>query len=370
MMIFDLLIIFIALGYFALVLILRKSLCTAEQIIINTKNHSLAVIIPARNEEQSIRNVLDDLLTQSYQEFTAYIVDDRSTDRTSEIVGEYQKKSDKLKLIRINETPTGFASKKYAIHTAIQAAREEIIVTTDADCRLSKDWLQAINQSFDEQTGFLFGYVKFVPFKNNYLNNWQSFDYFVLMCAAAATVQMGYPFAAAAANLAYRRQLYLEIGGFGPLAHRISGDDVLLMQRFRQLTNKKIKFMKSGKGTVSTQTEPTWRQFFRQRMRWASNSSIQWKLNIFFFTFLAGIYGYNLIIFFLPVILIVKGLSIYPWIVLLLLKYISENLFLKTGSQIFENSEKMKFFPIWFLTHPLYIIVIGLVGQIGKIKWK
>src|SRR5687767_11995390 len=99
----------------------------------------ISVIIPARNEEDNIGNLLDALPGQSYSEsfFEVIVVDDHSTDKTAEIVRGFPK----TQLITLKEEEIN-SYKKKAIETGIAAATGDLIVTTDADCIPGPNWLK------------------------------------------------------------------------------------------------------------------------------------------------------------------------------------------------------------------------------------
>mgnify|MGYP000849672321 FL=1 len=101
----------------------------------------LTVIIPARNEEKNIGILLQALKQQSYPAslIEIIVIDDHSTDRTATIVQSFPG----VKLIRLQEEGIN-SYKKKAIEKGIAAATGELIVTTDADCIPSKDWLKMI----------------------------------------------------------------------------------------------------------------------------------------------------------------------------------------------------------------------------------
>ena len=102
----------------------------------------LSVIVPARNEEHNIGECLDSLLAQDYaglsdgSHFEIIVVDDRSEDRTAEIVQERVLQDERVKLIRNTELPEGWTGKNYALYLGAQAVSQpEFILFTDADTR-------------------------------------------------------------------------------------------------------------------------------------------------------------------------------------------------------------------------------------------
>lgn len=94
----------------------------------------VSVIVPARNEEKNIENCLTHLLKQTYPRFEIVVVDDRSSDKTSELI-ERAKLGSKIavKNIRIEKLPSGWTGKNYAMFTGSKAAEGEWFLFTDAD---------------------------------------------------------------------------------------------------------------------------------------------------------------------------------------------------------------------------------------------
>ncbi len=96
----------------------------------------ISVVIPAHNEENVIAPTLQAILSQDYPVFEVIVVDNASTDATSAIVKDFQKKYSNLHLV--------FEPKKGLLHareSGRQKAQGEIIANMDADCLPHKEWL-------------------------------------------------------------------------------------------------------------------------------------------------------------------------------------------------------------------------------------
>lgn len=94
----------------------------------------VSVIIPARNEADTIAVVVRSILTSSYQPFELIVVDDRSSDNTASIV--HALSADKrLSLIRGEELPEGWYGKPWACLQGFRQAKGELLLFTDADTR-------------------------------------------------------------------------------------------------------------------------------------------------------------------------------------------------------------------------------------------
>ncbi len=94
----------------------------------------VSVIIPAKNEEKNISNVLIHLFRQNYKNFEIIVVDDRSNDKTPHLLENFKKLSPvDFKIIRIEKLPEGWTGKNYAMFTGSKSATGEWLLFTDAD---------------------------------------------------------------------------------------------------------------------------------------------------------------------------------------------------------------------------------------------
>ena len=93
----------------------------------------ISVLIPARNEEANIKACLDSLRQQDYPNFEIIVLDDSSTDKTAEIVARIAAEEPRLKLLRGQPLPQGWAGKPFACYQLAQEARGSWLLFTDAD---------------------------------------------------------------------------------------------------------------------------------------------------------------------------------------------------------------------------------------------
>ncbi len=93
----------------------------------------VSVVIPARDEERKIRNALQSILAQDYQDLEIIVIDDRSTDKTGGIVAQTAQGDPRVKVLQIEELPKGWLGKNYALYTGTRQASGEFFLFTDAD---------------------------------------------------------------------------------------------------------------------------------------------------------------------------------------------------------------------------------------------
>jgi hypothetical protein len=106
---------------------------------------AVSVLIPARNEERVIGASLASLLASRGVEIEIVVLDDASTDRTSEIVRSFAEKDARVRLRTSAPLPRGWNGKQHACYALAQAARSDVLCFLDADVRLAPEALASMN---------------------------------------------------------------------------------------------------------------------------------------------------------------------------------------------------------------------------------
>ncbi len=334
----------------------------------------VSVVIAARNEQENIGRLLDDLIKQNYpaELFDITIVDDNSVDKTALIVSDYAKKHANIKLLSVDTPPETFSPKKFALQQAVKKSSGEVILTTDADCRLPQTWIRSMVRYFTDDVGFVIGFSQlgYPGEKQNLIEKLQAFDFIQLMGAAAGTANLDYPLAASGQNMAYRRDAFLQVNGYQRVAHRVSGDDVLLLQLVRRLTDYEIVFASDPEAFVTSKPEPTLWTFLNQRKRWASNGSYQFILNPLFFVYLLQVFLYNAGLLVGIPLAFITGQQLQLLLLCLLVRAGLEIGIGIKSTQYFQRQDLLKYFPVWFLLQIPYIVFVGAMGTFGRFNWK
>ena len=102
----------------------------------------ISVIIPARNEEKNLEQALRSVLSSNYPSFEVIVVNDRSTDNTSEILKRLQSDYSTLKIVEIDIVPEGWLGKNYALQSGVSCASGNYYLFTDADVIMQKNTLR------------------------------------------------------------------------------------------------------------------------------------------------------------------------------------------------------------------------------------
>ncbi|MBI5324132.1 MAG: glycosyltransferase family 2 protein, partial [Ignavibacteriae bacterium] len=132
-----------------------------------SKKLSVSVIVPARNEENNIRKCIESIMKNNYPEkyYEVIVVNDRSSDNTGSILENLQLQYKNLLVVDITETTINknLRGKPGALQKGIETAKGEIILMTDADCIVSKNWIESVTNSFnDEDVGLTAGVTNII----------------------------------------------------------------------------------------------------------------------------------------------------------------------------------------------------------------
>jgi len=200
----------------------------------------VSIIICARNEAENLQNFLPSILEQSYPDFEVIVVNDCSEDNSYVILSNYQTKYPHLRISNVNKDPKFTHNKKFAQFIGIKAARNEILLFTDSDCKPESDkWLEGMTSHFDSKTSFVLGYGGYLSEKG-FLNKYIRYDSLTIAMQYLGMAIRGLPYMGVGRNLAYRRSVFFENKGFGSHNHIVSGDDDLFVNSIANGKNTSV----------------------------------------------------------------------------------------------------------------------------------
>lgn len=332
----------------------------------NNETPSVSVVVPARNEENNILRCLEALHAQDYPEGKSeiIIVNDRSTDRTEEIIRTYVKDKSNMHQIKIHETHAHMAPKKWALQTGIQKASGEIILTTDADCIPRPGWIRAMTGYFNDHTALVAGYSPLtLDATPSILHQFVKLESLALAGVMAGSFGAGFPLTCSGRNLAYRKSEFERIGGFKQIAEFVSGDDDLFLHLLQKESRLSFRFAIHAESVVPSRAPESFSHFSNQRVRHASKG-LFYKTSMKLA--LIGVYLLNV-----GLLISLFFQSLWPWLlVILCAKSAFEFLLIFKTAGLFSQRRLLWFFLPSVILYPPYVVWFGLKGQFGKFKWK
>ena len=359
-LVYSLLIGFLTIGWF------KKA---RERSIHKTDYPFISIIIPFRNEATSLYSLIQNLKSQNYptEKFEILFSDDFSDDHSTDIINKEIRELTNFHLIHpydINEP-----GKKASIERALNKARGDVIVNTDADCNPGQGWLKSIGCGFrDPELQMLLAPVDIEYSSKSLFPKFQSLEFMSLMGVTGGSATMGYPVMANGANMAIRKNTMLEAQSKMKGGKLLSGDDMFLLHAVKKMYPGKIRFLKNRKAIVKTKSAGSLDEFFKQRARWSSKSTAYRDV----FTIFTGITVAAINIF---IVLLISGilfnsLLLKPLAIIWSIKLVIDFPIL-TGVAGFMGKARLLwlYVPLQFL-YPFYVSLTLMMAVFTRTNWK
>ena len=253
--------------------ILRRIRNTKKGNVAHTvEQPPVSVIICARNEGENLHRFLPLVLEQNYADYEVIIVNDGSSDDTENIIKDLQKVYHNLYVTNIPQETRIISHKKLAITVGVKAAKNEILLFTDADCRpLTPDWITTMVRNFDENTEFVLGHGDYYR-ESGFISKTISYDTLTIAMQYMGFALFGHPYMGVGRNMAYRRSTFFRLKGFAGFLHIPSGDDDLLINAFGKKHNTRIEPSLEAKTLSLPKT--TFTDWYYQKLRHLSTVDV------------------------------------------------------------------------------------------------
>ena len=322
---------------------------------------AFTIVVPFRNEKENLPNLLHSISLLVYPKELVEVI---LVDDDSEEVFSIQDLVFSMKVIK-NQRKSN-SPKKDAIETAIQIAKNDWIITTDADCLVQKDWLMIYDQYIQEnELEMVASGVCYMP-KTGFLSAFQNLDFLSLQGATIGSFGIGKPFMCNGANFAYSKVFFKKLNGFQGNEIIASGDDVFLLQKAVLVAPEKVGFLLAKESIVATKPVATWSELFQQRVRWASKSkgysSVYGKL------LALVVFGGNLIWIASFLLWLIGILDQNVFMLLVALKFLIDLVLLYKTANFFQS--KLQYVWASSLLYPFFSVSVALYSLFGKYHWK
>ncbi|WP_053976211.1 glycosyltransferase family 2 protein [Mangrovimonas xylaniphaga] len=335
----------------------------------NGPKTQFSMVIPFRNEAQNLPKLLKSLGNLNYPEslFEIIFVNDESTDDSVSIIETYfSGKQVNFKVIPNHRSSN--SPKKDAISTAIDSAKNEWIVTTDADCIVPKYWLDCFDSFIQtNNTNFIVGPVSY-HHVTSFLDRFQLLDILSLQGATIGGFGIGKPFLCNGANLVYKKALFHTLNGFEGNNGIASGDDIFMLEKATKTGLDHVHYLKSTRAMVTTTAEKSLKFLISQRIRWAAKTS---KYSSYFSKITAlSVFAMNAILVCLLLFWIMDIASLRTLGYLFTLKFCIDFLLIFKVSRFFEQEQYLSsYIPSSFL-YPFFSVYVAVSSIFKGYKWK
>ncbi len=227
----------------------------------------VSVIVVADNNAEDLRANLDSLLSQDYEPgYEVIVVVDKDEDGTGDFLKAYGKRPN-LYTTFVPDSSRYMSRRKLAITLGVKAAKNELILLTDATCRpVSDKWISVMASRLDEGTDIVMGYSNYIHeaglFKVFYRFHCE-YSNFREACNGAA-------YGMAGNNIMFRKDVFMAGNGFQGNLKYLRGEYGFLVNKYAGQGNAAVETSCEGRVEDRVPTRKEWHSvnlFYRETRR-------------------------------------------------------------------------------------------------------
>lgn len=235
----------------------------------------VSIVVPARNEEVNIERCVRSLMQSEYPQdkYELIIVNDRSTDRTHEILSALQGEFPNLIIHNTLETTTNsnLQGKPRAVHQGIMRSRGEVVLMTDADCIVAPTWIRRMSACYaNSHVGLVASFT--VVVSERFFDTLQMLEWMINNTMASAGVGLKHPMGCFGNNLSVRRSVYEELGGYEKIPFSVT-EDLALLQAVHAKGHD-VHYLCDANAKIETMPCPDLAAFIKQHHRWVNGGKM------------------------------------------------------------------------------------------------
>lgn len=284
-------ILFIAFLGFFVIQFLYQSLVFSRFSFVKPKKETpksvpVSVIVWAKNEYENLVIQLPVFVSQNYPNYELVLIDDASNDETLDLFEEYEKQYSFVKLVKVINNEAFWGNKKFALTLGIKAAKNEYLLFTDADCRItSENWILEMTSQFSFKKTIVLGYGAFDKIKGSVLNKIIRFDGVVAAIQYLSWAKIGKPYMGIGRNMAYKKSEFFNVNGFINHIKVRSGEDDLFINEAANKANTTICY--SPDSFTYCEPKTTFKDWMNQKRKETSTKKFykdfdKIQLNLYF----------------------------------------------------------------------------------------
>lgn len=229
---------------------------------------TVSIIVYCHNDAENLRRALPYLMNQNYPEYEVIVVNDGMVVDDSNVIAEFRCQYSNLYETFVPDDTRNVSRRKLALMVGIKAAKHDIIVTTNANCRPTSDnWLRLLCRNFTQGIDVVIGQSVY-----NHRSDRQSghmFRCFDSVCTRTLYTAWAIackPYRGTCDNLAYRRDTFFANKGFSKSMNLHYGDDDIFVSEIANAGNTRVEL--SPESFVSTFYDEPARALREQKSRY------------------------------------------------------------------------------------------------------
>ena len=325
---------------------------------------SVSVIVFANDDEKWLNKFLPAMMRQQYPApFEVIVVDDASVDGTKDLVGEMMVYFDHLKIVTVPDQTRSLSRKKLAVMLGIKASQHDIILTTNANCKVNSDrWLMAMMRNFGPGVDVVLGYSHFSHEDDHRAGRrFRIFDQMTTSMQWLLSAINGKPYRGISDNLAYRKEVFYQRKGFSKSLEMKWGDDDIFISEIANAKNTRLELLPASYVTAHYDDLPHAFSTLKSRRDFTSRhvsvkSQFRWQalMSLLYYVRLAALVA-AVVLAYNNVVVIIAALLIFllTWLPMML--------------TTFRNCYLLHL-PLLFFSTPLMVLVRPIVNIAYFIK--
>ena len=230
-----------------------------------------SIVIAARNESKNIGDTISALLLQNYPAecFEILVIDDHSTDNTLELLKQREQHHEN---VRVFSAPDDCIGKKQSLRHVLQFAKGDLFLFTDADCSMNENWIESYVAFANDHKGNLYfgNVIPQIDSTSSWIEKCVALDFIGILGVQNGLANNRHAFSCNGANLCITKSFYKN--AYETNESFASGDDVFLLHTAKRIDKASVFFISDPNAAIKTSVPSKLKDFFRQRIRWASKA--------------------------------------------------------------------------------------------------
>jgi glycosyltransferase involved in cell wall biosynthesis len=318
----------------------------------NTKLiNSFSIVVCAHNEEEMIKPLLKSFESIDYPQdkYEIILVDDYSTDKTFQVISSFSLDKSNVQAIQPSQKYSDYKGKKAGLQSAVDIAKNDIILFTDADSTVPSNWISSFNSYYTSDMGMVLGYIRGINLKGIL-----KFKRVISSGIFSSMVAINRAFSCTGGNLSVRRETINTVGGYERIKYYTSGDDKQLLNL---ITKTKWKIAYNGDVTLIERDRKFSKEMQKnQSKRHYGKFSMSSPFHQFFSILILLFY------IFLPISLIIDYKLFMIYMFGMMVFYFSA---------LITHREKLAFSDLYNLVlYPYYMLYYSVLGSFTGFEWK
>jgi cellulose synthase/poly-beta-1,6-N-acetylglucosamine synthase-like glycosyltransferase len=350
-------------GYFFFILYMMRHKSVPKQI--PAQWPKVSILVPFRNEQENIAGCCNALINLDYPvaNLDIILLNDNSNDESVGIAREKIKNYPHISIQGITEEKSGLKAKMNVIAQGITLSKGDFIFITDADCQPASGWVKHSLAHFNQQTALVSGFTILDQKPLSLFGLLQKLDWIYLQGLAYYSSIINKPFTVIGNNLAFKKSIYNQLGGFEKIGFSIT-EDHALMKAIIDRTAFKVKYVRDEEALVYSNPLYSFSDFLRQRLRWIKGG-FSGRL------FAYALVGFTFFLHMAIIFVLFSGLWNPVTATCIGLVIGVEYFFMKNNLSALNLSIYKKYFPLFEMYYYLYpIILLLFLPFIKNLKWK